>query len=119
MGIFTVEVGIGRLFGGPMTLVQAMVDTGAFNSMMPASLLTQLGVTPNDRRKYALADNSEVEYDIGMARIGIDWIEWHCPVIFGPEGQHLLGATTLEIFGLMVDPVAGELVPREIRARPF
>ncbi len=122
MGIFTVEVGIGRLFGGPMTLVQAMVDTGAFNTMMPVSLLTQLGVTPNDRRRYALADNSEVEYDIGMARIGIDGIdgiEWHCPVIFGPEGQYLLGATTLEIFGLMVDPVAGELVPREIRARPF
>ena len=67
VGIFTVEVGIGRLFGGPMSLVSAMVDTGTFNSMMPVSLLTQLGVTPNDRRKYALADNSEVEYDIGIA----------------------------------------------------
>ena len=27
-----------------------------------------------------------------------------CTVIFGPEGQYLLGATTLEDFDLMVDP---------------
>ena len=50
---------------------------------------------------------------------GIDGIEWHCPVIFGPEDQYLLGATTLEIFNLMVDPVAGELIPRVLRARPL
>ena len=119
MGIFSVEIGIGRHYGGPMTQVRALVDTGAFNSTMPASLLNELGVAPVEKRKYALADNSEVEYDIGTARIRIDEVEWPCPVIFGPEGQGVLGATTLEIFGLMVDPTAGELVPRELRARPI
>ena len=119
MSIFEVEVGVGRHFGGPGVQVQALVDTGAFNSMMPASLLRRLGVTPTEWRKYALADNSEVEWEIGEAYISIDGTEWHCPVIFGPEDQYLLGATTLEIFGLMVDPVAGELVPRTIRARPI
>ena len=119
MSTFEVEVGIGRHFGGPAVQVQALVDTGAFNSMMPASLLSRLGVTPTERRKYALADNSEVEWEIGMAQMTIDGSEWPCPVIFGPEDQYLLGATTLEIFGFMVDPVAGELVPRIIRARPI
>ena len=119
MSIFEVEVGIGRHFAGPVVQVQALVDTGAFNSMMPASLLHRLGISPTERRKYALADNSEIEWEIGEAYISIDGTEWHCPVIFGPEGQYLLGATTLEIFGLMVDPVAGELVPRIIRARPL
>ena len=50
-----------------------------------------------------------MEWEIGVAQINIDGTEWPCPVIFGPENQYLLGATTLEIFGLMVDPVAGEL----------
>ena len=119
MGIFMVEIGIGRHYGGSVTPVWALVDTGAFNSMMPSYLLHQLGVTPIETRKYALADNSEVEYEIGTARIKIEDIEWPCPVIFGPDDQYLLGATTLEIFGLMVDPTAGELVPRELRARPI
>lgn len=119
MSTFEVEVGVGRHFGGPGIQVRALVSTRAFNSMMPASLLRRLGVTPTERRKYALADNSEVEWELGEACINIDGTEWHCHVIFGPEDQYLLGATTLEIFGLMVDPVAGELVPRIIRARPF
>jgi len=119
MSTFEVEVGIGRHFGGPVIQVQALVDTGAFNSIMPASLLRRLGITPTERRKYALAGNSEVEWEVGEACINIDGTEWHCPVIFGPEDQYLLGATTLEIFGLLVDPVGGELVPRIIRARPF
>lgn len=119
MSTFEVEVGIGRHFGGPVVQVRALVDTGAFNSMMPASLLRRLGVIPTEQRMYALADNSEIEWEIGEAYFSIDGTEWHCPVIFGPEDQYLLGATTLEIFVLMVDPVAGELVPRIIRARPF
>lgn len=53
----------------------------------------------------------------GMARILIDDIDWHCPIIFGPEEQYLVGATTLEIFGLMVDPAGQELVPRIYQSR--
>ena len=35
-----------------------------------------------------------------------------CPVVFGPPGSlYVLGATTLEIFGVDVDPVARRLRP--------
>ena len=119
MGIFSVEVGVGRIYGGPLTTVQATVDTGAVDSMFPASLLTGLDVAPVERRWYRIADGSEVEYDVGMALINIDGREWHCPVIFGPENQYLLGATTLEIFNLVVDPTVGELLPRKLYARPI
>ena len=55
-----------------------------------------------------------------MARLGIEGHpERYCPVIFGPEDQYLVGATTLEFFNLMVDPVAGALISRVPRARPF
>ena len=119
MGIFTVEVGVGRIFDGSLNRVQALVDTGAVDSMFPASLLTRLNVAPMEQRQYYIADGSEVEYDVGMALINIDGREWHCPVIFGPENQYLLGATTLEIFNLVVDPRGGQLLPRKLYARPI
>ena len=118
MGTFTVTIGIGHPRGGDLTPVSAMVDTGAVHSMMPKSLLARLSLTPLELIRYTLADGREVEYGYGMARFGIDGREWPCPVIFGPEGEYLLGATTLEIFNLMADPVGQRLLPASYRARP-
>ena len=54
-----------------------------------------------------------------MVNIDIDGRTLPCPVIFGAENQYLLGATTLEIFELMVAPVAAELVPRKLYTGPI
>ena len=85
MGTFSVEIGVGRLFGGALTPVEATVDTGAFHTMLPASLLAELGLSPLERRDFGVADGSVSEYGVGMARIALDGREWHCPVIFGPD----------------------------------
>lgn len=119
MGSFTVEIGVGHPGGGRLTTAPVLVDTGSFHSMLPASLLTRLGIKPMERQEFSIADGSRVEWDVGMARIAIDGREWHCPVIFGPEGEYLLGATTLEIFTMTVDMVEERLVPRQLRARPI
>ena len=119
MGEFSVQVGVSRLGGGPETRIEAMVDTGSTHSIFPEAFLLQLGVSPIERRRYSLADGREVEYDFGMADIDIDGRALICPVVFGAENQYLLGATTLEIFELMVDPVGTELVPREIYTGPI
>ena len=42
-----------------------------------------------------------------------------CPVYFCPNEEFLLGATTLEAFGLMVDPLEAGLLPKPVRARPI
>ena len=114
----SVEIDVGNIGNGIKVRVLAMVDTGSFNTMLPASLLRRLGLEPTEQETYTLADGNEVEYDLGEASIGIDGREWHCPVVFGPDGQYLLGATTLEIFRLMVDPVDERLVrkpPQRVR----
>ena len=85
--------------------------------MLPASFLANLRIQPKEQQHFTIADGSEVLFGYGMARIAIDDREWPCPVIFGPEDQYLLGATTLEIFGLAVDPVGSRLFPRRYRAR--
>ena len=106
IGTFRVEIGIGNPMGGDLRAVSALVDTGATHSMMPASLLAGLSVVPSRQRRFRLADGSGLEYGVGAARVRINDREEVCPVIFGPEGQYLLGATTLEIFELTVDSTA-------------
>ena len=110
-------MGLGRIGDGELTPVTALVDTGAAHSVMPESLLTGLGLTPIEYRPYTIADGSEVEYGYGMARFGIEGREFPCPVIFGIDDQFLLGATTLQIFNLMVDPSEEQLVTKPLRAR--
>ena len=119
MGTFNYDVGLGRLAGGPLTPIRARVDTGSIHSMFPSSLLAQLNISPIRQRSYALADGSRRQYGFGYANIEVDGLALPCPVIFGPEDKHLLGATTLEAFELMVDPVAGRLVPRELYTGPI
>ena len=48
-----------------------------------------------------------------MARFSIGDYQRSCPVIFGPEGNYLLGASTLEVFNLVVDPAGEQLLPAE------
>ena len=103
MGTFEVQVGVGHPAGGDFHPVSALVDTGATHSMMPESLLTSLSVVPKRQRRFRMANGDRAEFGIGEARFNVGGEEQTCPVIFGPEGRYLLGATTLENFDLMVD----------------
>ena len=112
MGIFYETIGVGNPSGGDLVSVSALVDTGASYSMIPASLLRRLGIVMGTRRLgFSVADGRRVEYAMGAARFAIGNRERACPVVFGPEGRYLLGANTLEIFRLLVNPVDERLEP--------
>ena len=113
MGIFARTVSIGNLEGGDRAEVEAVVDTGASDSMFPASLLEHLHLHPRSPVDYVLADGSEVTYGRGQAHISIDGRDGICPVIFGPEGDDncLIGATTLQILMFAVDSANETLIP--------
>ena len=117
MGLFEVQVGVGRMGADETAPVKALVDTGAAHSVMPESLMKRLGLAPLEYGPYSIADGSEVEYGYGIARFTFEGREFPCPVIFGSEDQFLLGATTLQIFNLMVDPAEEKLVAKPLRAR--
>ena len=120
MSTFEVAVRVGHMLYGDMVHVTALVDTGATHTVLPAPLLHQLGVEPDMRVQVAYVDGEIRETDSGQARIAYNGVERVCPVIFGEEEIYLLGATTLEILKLMVDPVNQELVSAPpMRARPF
>ena len=61
---------------------------------------------------FRLADQRVEEYDVGETRMRLDGRERAVLVVFGPEGANaLLGAATLELFHLGVDPIGQRLVP--------
>jgi clan AA aspartic protease len=82
-----------------------LVDTGAIDSMAPASELSRIGIRPVGHRRYELADGRVQEYAFGLARIEFMGEITAGRAIFGPEGvEPILGATALESAGMVVDP---------------
>ncbi|MCH8192051.1 MAG: aspartyl protease family protein [Chloroflexi bacterium] len=95
-----------------MIEMEALVDTGATHTLLPREALAELGIDAMERLQFRLADETMVEYEIGEARLRLDGRQRTTVVIFGPPGaMPLIGATTLELFNLGVDTVAGRLVP--------
>ncbi len=135
MGTFSVTIGVGHPAGGDLTEVSAMVDTGATYTTLPGSLLENLHVQPIAHRSFTTKVSvgrgqgvkgaspppavTERGGGVGQVRIVYGGESWICPVAFGPEGIYLLGATTLEIFDLVVDPAHRILIQAEHIARPF
>ncbi len=109
-------------FFHPLTLVgaagartlEALVDTGASLTMLPAPLLEELGFQAHRTARLRLADGRRVEWRLGRVLLRLDGMEESDLCIFGePGAPAVIGAHTLETFLLTVDPVEHRLVPRE------
>jgi clan AA aspartic protease len=106
VGLVHVEVSL-RVPGMSLPGYEAsfLVDTGATDSMAPASDLSRAGIQPIGRRTYEMADGSVQEYRFGLAQIEFMGEVTAGRVIFGPEGvEPILGVTALESVGMVVDP---------------
>lgn len=110
MGTFSVEVVVGNPASVARETVQALVDTGATFSVMPASLLHRLGIEPTRTRRLRLANGQVEERQTGMAFFEVGDMDGEARVVFGPEDLHLLGATTLEDLSFIVDPINKRLI---------
>ena len=83
-----------------------LVDTGATDCLVPRQHLEAVGLVPEGRRRYGLADGSEIRLDIAVARIEFMGEFVGATVVFGEEdAEPLLGVTALESVGIEVDPL--------------
>ena len=97
MGTFKVEIDIGDPHGEHFESADALVDTGASYTLVPASMLRRLGVVAMETRPFKLADESQRSFDIGETRVRIDGRMATTIVVFGEiESETLLGAHALE-----------------------
>ena len=111
MCLFRVKIEVGHPTDRELQEVEAVVDTGAFCSMFPASFFDQLGITSDTEREFKLADGRKQRYPMGEARFRWEGLERTSSVIFGPEGVYLLGALTLQSLNLIADTTHHRLIP--------
>jgi len=112
MGTFRVTIEIGDPAGQRYEPVEALVDTGATYTTIPAPLLERVGVVPHVRDAFLLADGRRVDRDIGRTWVRVDGRTELTLVVFGEaEAPALLGAYTLEGLRLASDPVSRRLIP--------
>jgi len=95
--------------------IECLVDTGAIYTMIPKDLLEKISTRTTGSRRFKLANNKVEEYPVGEAYVEVQGIGATALIVFGPENsQPLLGVTTLEVLGLQVDPISGQLRPLEL-----
>ena len=113
MGLTKVTVKIGR--GKEALEVECLVDSGASYTLLPEKAWRKLGLKPIDGMKFVLADGTFIKRKLSEV-----WLEYAgrgrtTQVILGEKGDEaLLGAMTLEAFGLVLNPFTRELSPMKL-----
>ena len=113
MGLTVLEVEVGNPSNPEDTrLVEMLIDSGAIYSVVPATVLEDLGILPLAEQEFRLADGSKITRRKGTALFKYGDRIGGADVIFSePEDSTLLGAFTLEALGLALDPLRRELIP--------
>ena len=111
MGHFHVSVQVGSRTGERFAPVDALVDTGATYTWVPRDVLDAVGVVPEEKWPFVLANGREVRYPVAWISIRMRARVQTTIVVCGnPGSQLILGMVTLAEFRLAVDPVNRRLV---------
>lgn len=87
-----------------------LVDTGAHYTVIPQPWVKKLGLKPSYEQRFSLADGRIMKRHVSGAVVTLQGRELPVPVVLGERGDTaLLGVTTLESFGLMIDPFKRQL----------
>lgn len=111
MGLVYVETVVKR--GGKEARVNMLVDSGATYTVLRRDIWERLDLKPKRAVELILADGTSISRQLSEAVVELPgYGEYHTPVILGEsEDENILGTVTLEIFGLLLDPLKRELRP--------
>ena len=92
--------------------VNFIVDSGAVYSLVPGKILDELDIEPYKEMSFSLADGTVLKRKVCSAYFEYEGEGGPAPVVYGEEGDEpLLGATTLESLGLVLNPFTRTLHP--------
>ena len=98
----------------PQTIKNALVDTGATHTVLPAATLEAMGIKPQRQVPVRIADNSVMDVGLGYVDISLAGRPpLPCAVFFWPTEKYLVGRTTLHNHGLKVNPATEQLETAE------
>ena len=117
VGTFSVDFVIWNRNRTESRSLNGVVDTGASYTIVPASILDELGIERRRTRTFKLADGSRREMSLGWVEIELEGEIDYVHIVFGPDQDTiLLGAMTLEVFALAADAKHRRLIPAELTA---
>lgn len=118
MGLTHVAVRLLHSDGKETYNAEFLVDTGAKDTMAPASELKKIGIQPVGTDFYELANGDVVEFEHGNAEMEFMGERIAMRILFGPDHcEPILGVIALEAAGFLVDPKNERLT--KLRARPL
>ncbi len=92
-----------------------LIDSGATYSLLPLAAWKKIGLKPKRTLDFSLADGTIIERKVSECYVVLPQGEGHTPVILGEESDEaLLGAVTLEIIGLVLNPFNRTLQPMKM-----
>lgn len=95
--------------------VNFLIDSGAVYSLVPGKILDQLDIEPYKEMNFSLADGSTLKRKVCSAYFEFEGEGGPAPVVYGEEGDEpLLGSTTLESLGLVLNPFTRTLHPMKM-----
>ena len=87
------------------------MDSGAVYSVAPEEILVAIGIEPTSTEEFILANGERIAASAGNAYFEYGGKVRAAPVVFGAKDVYLLGATTLEALGMILDPTNRQLKP--------
>ena len=92
--------------------VNFLIDSGAVYSLVTGKVLDALDIEPYREMIFSLADGTTIKRRVCSAYFEYEGEGGPAPVVYGEEGDKpLLGATTLESLGLVLNPFSRTLHP--------
>jgi predicted aspartyl protease len=93
-----------------------LVDSGAMYTLLPVEVWRRIGLEPERTQGFTLADGTHIERSMSECRLTLPQGAMHTPVILGEPGDEaLLGVVTLELLGLMLNPLTRQLERMRLR----
>jgi clan AA aspartic protease len=95
--------------------VEFLVDSGAVYSLVPGKILDGLEIEPYREMSFALVDGTSVKRKVSSAYFEYEGEGGPAPVVYCEEcDTALLGATTIESIGLVLNPFTRTLHPMRL-----
>lgn len=87
-----------------------LVDSGAFHTVIPSSIVRKLGLQPRSEEIFELADGTTITRKLSHAIINFEGKETITTVVLGEgDDEALFGVLSLETFGFVLDPLKRKL----------
>ena len=112
MGLFRVKIEIGHPVDRRFEEIEAVVDTGAFCSMFPASASGRMGVAPDIEREFTLADGRKQTYPMGEGNVPLGRAgSAPAPSYSGRRACAFWARSPCRALGLFADTTHHRLIP--------